>query len=168
MHQRVAGTIDRTLFGSVWRANRILDELAGRLNLITDAKELVETMQRELSEALGPVSLTIYVKSSEESLTIQCGEAPADMGQLRLDQQVPHPDDCGKDQPRKIEIDALERITQIGPDCLVPIVGHQPGLLGLIVVGARDSGEPYATDDRRRLTVVAARAGQTLERIGSI
>ena len=51
------------------------------------------------------------------------------------------------------------------PDCLVPILGREGRLAGLIVLGLRRSEEPYSREDKHLLASVASQAGVALESI---
>jgi phosphoserine phosphatase RsbU/P len=51
------------------------------------------------------------------------------------------------------------------PECMVPIVGRNSGLMGLLVLGPRLSEEPYSSEDKRLLDSVADQAAITLENI---
>ncbi|HYL99685.1 MAG TPA: SpoIIE family protein phosphatase, partial [Blastocatellia bacterium] len=50
-------------------------------------------------------------------------------------------------------------------DCLVPILGRDDRLAGLIVLGMRRSEEPYSAEDKRLLAFVASQTGGALENI---
>jgi len=51
------------------------------------------------------------------------------------------------------------------PDCLVPMLGRDGRLVGLLALGLRLSEEPYSTEDKHLLASVASQAGVTLENI---
>jgi serine phosphatase RsbU (regulator of sigma subunit) len=51
------------------------------------------------------------------------------------------------------------------PECLVPILGRENRLIGLLVLGERLSEEPYSREDARLLESVASQAGVALENI---
>jgi serine phosphatase RsbU (regulator of sigma subunit) len=53
----------------------------------------------------------------------------------------------------------------LAPECLVPILGRNSRLIGLLVLGQRLSEEPYSGEDKHLLDSVAAQAGITLENI---
>ena len=59
-------------------------------------------------------------------------------------------------------IPALDRLQ---PECLVPILSRAGDLLGLIVLGAKRSEEPYSREDKQLLGSVASHAGMVLESI---
>jgi serine phosphatase RsbU (regulator of sigma subunit) len=53
----------------------------------------------------------------------------------------------------------------LAPECLVPILGRNTRLIGLLVLGPRRSEEPYSGEDKHLLDSVAGQAGITLENI---
>jgi hypothetical protein len=53
----------------------------------------------------------------------------------------------------------------LAPECLVPILGRDNDLIGLLVLGPRLSEEPYSGEDKALLDSVAAQAGIALENI---
>src|SRR6516165_7179172 len=55
--------------------------------------------------------------------------------------------------------------TRLQPDCLVPILGRDGRLAGLVALGLRLSEEPYSTEDKRLLALAANQAAVALESI---
>src|SRR5205823_10261231 len=53
----------------------------------------------------------------------------------------------------------------LAPECLVPILGRENNLIGMLVLGQRLSEEPYSGEDKDLLDAVAAQAGIALENI---
>src|SRR5262249_52766435 len=53
----------------------------------------------------------------------------------------------------------------LAPECLVPILGRNSRLVGLLVLGQRRSEEPYSGEDKQLLDSVASQAGMALENI---
>ncbi len=45
------------------------------------------------------------------------------------------------------ESGALERLSELQPECLVPIVGRAEDLRGLLLLGPKLSEEPYSHED---------------------
>jgi serine phosphatase RsbU (regulator of sigma subunit) len=54
---------------------------------------------------------------------------------------------------------------RLSPECLVPVLGRDSRLVGLIVLGGRRSEEPYSKEDMQLLASVANQAGIALESI---
>jgi len=59
--------------------------------------------------------------------------------------------------------DVIAALAPAAPECLVPLVGRDGRLLGLIVLGERRSEEPYSDEDERLLASVAGQAASALE-----
>src|SRR5689334_5518793 len=53
----------------------------------------------------------------------------------------------------------------LAPECVVPILGRNSRLIGLLVLGPRLSEESYSSEDKRLLESVASQAGITLENL---
>jgi serine phosphatase RsbU (regulator of sigma subunit) len=68
----------------------------------------------------------------------------------------------GHEAPRE-RCDVLTALAPAAPECLVPLVGRDNRLLGLLVLGERRSEEPYADEDERLLASVAGQAASALE-----
>jgi serine phosphatase RsbU (regulator of sigma subunit) len=61
--------------------------------------------------------------------------------------------------------DTLTRPIPLTAECLVPILGRDSRLIGLLALGQRLSEEPYSGEDKSLLDSVASQAGITLENI---
>jgi sigma-B regulation protein RsbU (phosphoserine phosphatase) len=59
----------------------------------------------------------------------------------------------------------LALLARAGAECLVPLVGRDSRLDGLVVLGPRLSEEPYSAEDFRLLASVTSQAGVALENI---
>jgi serine phosphatase RsbU (regulator of sigma subunit) len=57
------------------------------------------------------------------------------------------------------------QLAPLKPDCLVPMLGRDSRLVGLVVLGSRLSEESYSSEDKRLLAAVAIQAGIALEGI---
>jgi serine phosphatase RsbU (regulator of sigma subunit) len=51
------------------------------------------------------------------------------------------------------------------PECLIPVLSRSEELLGMMVLGAKRSEEPYSREDKQLLSSVAGQAGLVLESI---
>jgi len=45
----------------------------------------------------------------------------------------------------------LAALSSLAPECLVPILGRENNLIGLLVLGPRLSEEPYSSEDKHLL-----------------
>lgn len=59
--------------------------------------------------------------------------------------------------------DVIAALAPAVPECLVPLVGRDSRLLGLVVLGQRRSEEPYSDEDERLLASVAGQAAIALD-----
>ncbi len=165
--KRGSRRIDRAFFRSSYDARIILQDLAEKTRSVTDRGELGALLESHLKQALHPKSLVIYAVAPDGMLRVI---SPADLVSLKPDApfllklvayghawEVPPPD----------SLDAPENfpLAPLAPECLVPLLGHNAQLLGLIVLGPRLSEEPYSHEDKRLLDSVAGQAAVALENI---
>jgi serine phosphatase RsbU (regulator of sigma subunit) len=61
--------------------------------------------------------------------------------------------------------DELAALAPLAPECLVPILGRENNLIGMLVLGQRLSEESYSSEDKHLLASVAAHVGLALENI---
>jgi serine phosphatase RsbU (regulator of sigma subunit) len=59
--------------------------------------------------------------------------------------------------------DVMSALASAKPECLVPLVGRDNRLVGLLVLGERRSEEPYSDEDERLLASVAGQAAVALD-----
>jgi len=180
--------IDRAFFRSSYDARTILQELAEKTRTVSNRDELGRLLQLHIEAALHPKSLACYFETGDGHLAAQQQmQFPAPNGA-----QLPHskfPSNFGarfllKDAPTLSPalplltelaahgrawdvpplVDAEETTaTALIPECLVPILGRNGKLLGLLVLGPRFSEEPYSSEDKRLLDSVASQAAVSLE-----
>jgi sigma-B regulation protein RsbU (phosphoserine phosphatase) len=183
--------IDRAFFRSAYDARVILQDLAEKARTVTDRDELARLLESKIAGALHPKSLACYLKSEDGLLVAQSGLA--DQGSETNSAALPRPhfprrfgvvfiperrDTIPADLPLLHELaqrgkawdvpqgpDASGGLTPLTPECLVPILGRDSRLIGLLVLGQRLSEEPYSGEDKSLLDSVASQAGITLENI---
>jgi sigma-B regulation protein RsbU (phosphoserine phosphatase) len=74
-----------------------------------------------------------------------------------LDEQMTRP------APPAGHTDVIAALAPVAPECLVPLVGRDARLAGLLVLGGRLSEEPYSDEDERLLASVADQAAIALD-----
>ena len=84
-------------------------------------------------------------------------------GRIDRNSGTPSPWEVSPESPRGTTEPFL--LAPLQPDCLVRLLGRDSRLVGLLVLGARLSEEPYSSDDKHLLTSVASQAGVALESI---
>jgi sigma-B regulation protein RsbU (phosphoserine phosphatase) len=187
--KRGTDRIDRAFFRSSYDARVILQDLAEKTRSVTDRGELASLLELQIAGALHPQSLACYLENGGGNLAVAkratqglgspfpprakfpfrfgarfvLQEAPTISRSLPLlEELVLH----GKawDVPTAVLEEAPEN-SGLAPECMVPIVGRNSGLMGLLVLGQRLSEEPYSSEDKRLLDSVADQAAITLENI---
>lgn len=164
--------IDRAFFRSAYDARMILQDLAEKARSVNHRHALAVLIEGHVRDSLHPKSLCGYFENGSGSLAAEFGAAPAGMetissGNSLLSElarrgkawDVPLPEE-GRDGQA-----ALSPLAALEPECLVPILGRDSRLMGLLVLGQRLSEEPYSGEDKRLLDSVASQAGITLESI---
>lgn len=162
--------IDRAFFRSAYDGRVILQDLAERARTVNDRQELAALIKRHIEEALHPKSLAVYLEAGEGSLVAERGTTPpgletistklpalSELARRGKSWDVPPPED--NDDMGKSPLAAAR------PECLVPLLGRDSRLVGLLALGQRLSEEPYSNEDKHLLDSVASQAGMTLESI---
>ncbi len=160
LHSRFRDRIERALFRDEYESRRVLSELAAQLQVAPSAAELARNLERQLHLALRPTSLAIYLECGGDCLKIERGIVPEGFEEISLGAPLLPAEAAGPKQARSIR--NLDRVIELGADCLVPLVGRGTGLLGLIVLGPRRSREPYSDDDKRSLGLIGGDAANAL------
>jgi sigma-B regulation protein RsbU (phosphoserine phosphatase) len=163
-----AERIDRAFFRGAYDARMVLQKLAQSVRTIETKEQLPQLIEKELDLALHPDLIAVYLGDSQANLL-----PPPHMPPLPAISAQSFSTDH---QPRiKGPIDASEygdfsaliaAFRGLQPECLVPVLSRAGDLLGLIVLGAKRSEEPYSREDKELLGSVASQAGMVLESIG--
>ncbi|HET8922057.1 MAG TPA: SpoIIE family protein phosphatase [Candidatus Acidoferrum sp.] len=189
--KRGTDRIDRAFFRSAYDARVLLEELAEKTRAVTDRHELAALLEKHIQGALHPKSLACYLEAGDGNLVAERGAMPREFETIPA--ALPRPkfpirfgavfvprelDNIPADMPLLKEIsqrgktwDVPQSPTVTGdwgplaPECLVPILGRNSGLIGLLVLGPRLSEEPYSGEDKHLLDSVASQAGIALENI---
>jgi serine phosphatase RsbU (regulator of sigma subunit) len=188
MVRRGTEGIDRVFFRSAYDARVILQDLVEKTRTVRDRHELVKLLESQIIGALHPKSLACYLEGGDGNLAVEAGPVSGEFESGKLPRPR-FPFRFGAMFiPRELEtvpatLPLLADIAQRGkawdvppspegvgagplaPECLVPILGRKSRLIGLLVLGARLSEEPYSSEDKHLLDSVASQAGITLENI---
>jgi sigma-B regulation protein RsbU (phosphoserine phosphatase) len=168
VHARVSGRIDRAFFRSAYDARVILENLAETSRTAANREALAQLLHNQLSAALQPASLVVYLETGN-------GELGAAAGLVRPELQTIRPTSpplvelARRGEPWELPPSGLEDdpetavLAPLHSGCLVPILGREGRLVGLLALGPRLSEEPYSGEDKRLLGSVASQAGMTLD-----
>ena len=189
--KRTTTRIDRAFFRSAYDARVTLQELAEKTRSVTNRRELARLLEIQIEGALHPQSLAVYLEAADGSFVAQpvlpsderastahrlAGPTfPFRFGAVFVPREL---DTIPATLPLVREIaqrgkawdvpqahEAAGDLGPLAPECVVPILGRNSSLLGLVVLGPRLSEEPYSTEDKSLLDFVASQAGITLENI---
>ncbi len=168
IHRRVSERIDRAFFRRAYDTRMILQELADRTRAATGRAELAALLHRHVGDALQPSALAVYLRERDGRLTALAGDVPT--GLERLPEESPALAAlAGRGRP--VDVSAAppggedNLLTPLAPDYVVPMVGRDRRLVGLVVLGPRLSEEPYSGEDVRLLALVAGQAALALENL---
>lgn len=162
--------IDQAFFRSAYDARIILQDLAGKTRTVSDRHELATLLGKHIEGALRPKSLTCYLEASDGILVAEFGRTPS--GIKRIPTTMPllialaRRGKSWDVPPESDSAGAPADLALLAPECLVPILGRDSRLIGLLVLGQRLSEEPYSGEDKHLLDSVASQAGVALENIG--
>jgi phosphoserine phosphatase RsbU/P len=167
--RRVTERIDRAFFRSAYDARQILEDLADKARTTVDRAELASLLAQHLNEALHPDSLAIYLESSDGRLRVAGGQEVSGPDILSLRQFVlaelverGEPWDVSTEETARA---ALSEVAAMEAECLVPVLGREGRLVGVIALGAKLSEEPYSSEDKRLLASAASQVGMAIESI---
>ena len=180
--------IDRAFFRSAYDARVILQGLAEKARTVTDRHELAKLLKSEIAGALHPKSIACYLEGGDGNLVAERESGARESGTMSA--PLPRPtfpfrfgavfipkdlDTIPIGLPLLTEIALRGKAWDVpqsphlegplAPECLVPILGRENNLIGLLVLGQRLSEEPYSSEDKHLLDSVASHVGIALENI---
>jgi sigma-B regulation protein RsbU (phosphoserine phosphatase) len=166
LHRRVRERIDRAFFRSAYDARHVLQDLAQRARLATSREDLAALIDDQVCTALLPRSLSVFLERKAGLLQRSTGMA----GDREL-LETGHPALYAlalRGRPVDLDEEPLPAalpppLAAAQPECLVPILGRDGRLSGVVSLGPRLSEESYAREDKALLASVASQAGLTLE-----
>ena len=161
--------IDRAFFRSAYDSRIILHDLAEKTRTVGDRRQLAALLERHVSEALHPKTFACYFESGNDRLAAISGTFPATLETLSASAPVfvelARRGKAWEVRSGSAGAEELAALAPLAPECLVPILGRENNLIGMLVLGQRLSEEPYSGEDKRLLDSVAAHAGIALENI---
>lgn len=165
---RVTRRLDRAFFRSSYDARLIMENLAVTTRSASTREALAGLLNEQISQALHPASLTIYLAGRDSDLTAvgapsELQSLAANVPWLRSLAQQGQPWEVPPE--KRAQADGLTILRPLQPECLVPVLARGGQLLGLVVLGSRLSEEPYSREDKRLLASVAWQAGVSIENI---
>lgn len=112
----------------------------------------------------------MYLEISDQQLSAARGDIPQELRLISAKEPV-MAQLARRGKPWEVSEESLADspapfpLAPLRPECLVPIVGRDSRLAGVLVLGPRLSEEPYSGEDKHLLATVASQAGVALESI---
>lgn len=168
--ERARSWLDQRFFREEYDARKILVSLASRVRFETDPADLATMVVKQLDEALHPEMAAFMVEGVEPGwlspvATLRGAIEPLNadgalVGMLRWSDQplelfIQDP----RSPVRRLPPDEQTWLGQTGTSLLVPVVGGDKSLVGVIVLGEKRSEEVYTDEDRQLLAGIAAQVG---------
>ena len=170
IQRAVRPRVDRAFFRGSYDARMILQDLAEKARTVASRRELATLLELHINRALHPRSFTVYFETSNGKLIAESGFVPT--GMETINPKLAFLADLVRSgQPQEVapsnrqSQDGASSFAALGADCLVPVLGRDSRLVGLLVLGPRLSEEPYSGEDKRLLASVASQTGITLENL---
>jgi sigma-B regulation protein RsbU (phosphoserine phosphatase) len=169
IHKSTSQRIDRAFFRQAYDARRILEDLVEKTRTVTNGNELAALLEHHLNQALQPSSLAVYLETGDDQLSAVRGSVPPELAIIPASQQPMLAELARHGRPWEVSSSSNApqpfMLAPLQPDCLVPILGRDGRLVGLVILGQRLSEEPYSREDKQLLASVASQAGVGLESI---
>ncbi|MGD0578430.1 MAG: SpoIIE family protein phosphatase [Bryobacteraceae bacterium] len=168
VHTRVSRRIDRAFFRSAYDVRVILENLAAKSRTAASREALAQLLLNQLDAALQPASLVVYLATTGDELGAAAGLVPPELRTISATSPL-LVELAGRGEPWQLPPSGLDndpRTAVLAPlhsGCLVPMLGHEGRLVGLLALGPRLSEEPYSAEDTRLLASVASQAGMAIE-----
>jgi serine phosphatase RsbU (regulator of sigma subunit) len=166
--KRGSRRIDRAFFRNAYDARVILEELGEQVRAAKDRQSLSGMLERQITSALHPQSMVIYLETKPGCLAAQTTGAPTGLEVISTDAPA-LAELARRGKPWEVhgllgdDGDGLSGLHAVEVECLVPILGREGRLIGLIGLGPRLSEEAYSGEDKRLLASVASQVGIVLE-----
>jgi len=169
--QRAASQrIDKAFFRNAYDARMILEDLVEKTRTAADRESLAALLESHLKQALQPASFAAYFETSDDRLSVASGDVPPELKTVSA--QEPLLLELKRHgRPWEVPFDYTHPppagfvLAPLHPECLVPILGRDSRLVGLLVLGQKLSEELYSREDKHLLASVASQAGIALETI---
>jgi tRNA A-37 threonylcarbamoyl transferase component Bud32 len=168
--ERARQWLDQRFFRQEYDARKILLSLASRVRFETDPSDLAAMVVNQLDEALHPELIAILVSGLDEGrltpVTVLHGSAESlkmEGGLVAMLRWSDEPLEIFLNDSRspvhRLPADEREWLECTRAVLLVPIVGQDKSLVGIVALGERRSEEAYTAEDRDLLASIAAQMG---------
>jgi tRNA A-37 threonylcarbamoyl transferase component Bud32 len=172
--ERARQWLDQRFFREEYDARKILLSLVSRVRFETDPSDLAALIVHQIDEALHPDATAMLVSGVEEgrvSPVASRGRAmaplPLDGGLVTMLRWSDEPLDILLEDPRsparRLPTEEVAWLHATRVALLVPIMGQDRALVGLLALGPKRSEEAYSTEDRELLASIAGQVSLGLD-----
>ncbi|MBA2303681.1 MAG: protein kinase [Acidobacteria bacterium] len=168
--ERARVWLDQRFFREEYDARKILMSLASRVRFETDPADLAVLIVKQLDEALHPEMAGFIVEGVEPGRLSPVATLRRDVEPLASEGALvsmlrwsEEPLEIFLDDPRssvkRLPLEEQEWLERSGASLLVPVLGDQKALVGVILLGEKRSEEAYTDEDRQLLASIASQVG---------
>ena len=171
LRRPVMGAIERLLFREAYDSRRILAEVTAQSRAAKSIAGLAHSLTTEVDRALHLESIGLLVEAPEHDAYLPLAGAVR-----RLERSSPLVELLAKEtRPLRVDLDrsasplqSLPEIDRIwladaGAAVLVPLIGTESGIAGILALGPKRSELPYSREDLLLLSALGGSVGITLE-----
>ena len=188
--KRLQSWLDRRFFREDYQQEQVLVHLIDEIRQRDSVAEIAQLVTARIDSVLHPTALHIFYRAKEDSDFVS-GRSPSQSssqqdlsGQqtlARVMDDVPTQQHLSRQEALLRMLDGSQAIRDFPSDCnelpdeerswlenltvrlIVPITGTRDPLVGVLLLGARMSDEPYSATDKRLLEGIAAQIGLVYE-----
>jgi serine/threonine protein kinase len=153
--------LDRRFFRKEYRQEQVLLELIEKIKTLGSLPELTETVHQQITAALHPRTIHFYYRERELIYTgtssvrrLYLTISP-DAQLLRLLDGTSEPVDFPSAALAGLPYNDRQWLENLNVNLIVPLVGTERRLIGLLLLGEKQSELPYLREDREMLKSVA-------------
>ncbi len=171
---RARGWLDRRFFRTEYDSRQLLLSLAGRLRFETDPGGLADLVVAQLDQALHPRTVALLVGGLDEGALVPVAVRHGSVESLLTSSPVVKVMQQS-DAPLDVDLGDASSALQGLPEedrewllcasatLLVPVLGQDRLLVGVLLLGDKQSDEAYDAEDKELLSSVAAQVGLFLD-----
>jgi hypothetical protein len=166
--------LDQRFFREEYDARKILVSLAGRVRFETDPGDLAALVVEQIDQALHPEITSMLASGIEDGRLVPVTTRNGAVEPLALDGGLvtmlrwsDQPLEIFLDDPRsparRLPPAEIEWLAKTGASLVVPVLGQDRALVGVLVLGEKRSEEAYSAEDLELLSTIAAQVGLGLD-----
>jgi tRNA A-37 threonylcarbamoyl transferase component Bud32 len=166
--------LDQRFFREEYDARKILVSLAGRVRFETDPRDLATLVVEQIDQALHPEVTSMLASGIEDGRLVPVTSRNGTVEPVALDGGLAtmlrwseEPLEIFLDDPRsparRLPPGEMAWLEATGASVLVPVLGRERELVGVLVLGAKRSEEAYSAEDLELLSSIAAQVGLGLD-----